>query len=242
MAKPFLTAQWRHLAMLNYEVENGSLDDLAPAGTEIDQWEGRTFVSVVGFLFLDTRVLGLPIPFHRNFPEVNLRYYVRRKTRDGWRRAVIFVKEIAPRFAIAAIANTLFNENYVALPMDFQIDKAEGNPERIQGVTYGWKHAGRRQHLSLNVDTEPTPLIAGGIEEFITEHYWGFTVARNGGLFEYEVRHPQWRVAVASHTELDCDAERLYGKRFAKVLGGKPASAFLADGSEVAIFNGVRAV
>ena len=77
--RPFLTARWRYLAMLNYEVPPEALAPLVPAGTELDSWQGKTFVSVVGFLFLDTRVLGIAIPGHRDFEEVNLRFYVRRK-------------------------------------------------------------------------------------------------------------------------------------------------------------------
>ena len=85
---PFLTADWRYLALLNYVIDPEILQPLVPAGTELDDWQGRTFVSVVGFLFLDTRVRGIAIPFHRNFEEVNLRFYVRRRAPEGWRRAV----------------------------------------------------------------------------------------------------------------------------------------------------------
>src|SRR5215510_14081912 len=116
MEKVFLTAEWRHLAMLNYEMEPQILQPYVPAGTELDTWGNKTFISVVGFMFLKTRVLGLPIPFHQNFEEINLRFYVRRKTEEGWRRGVVFIKEIVPRAAIALTARWLYNENYVALP------------------------------------------------------------------------------------------------------------------------------
>src|SRR4026208_556537 len=96
-ASPFLTAEWRRLAMLSFEIDPRVLSPLVPAGTELDEWQGRTFASLVGFLFLDTRVFGLAVPFHRNFEEVNLRFYVRRMASDGLRRGVVFVKEIVPR-------------------------------------------------------------------------------------------------------------------------------------------------
>ena len=101
MPRRFLSAVWRNLVMLNYEIEPDILRPLVPQGVELDSWKGKYFVSLVGFQFLDTRVLGMPIPFHRNFEEVNLRYYVRRRVEKGWRRGVVFVKEVVPRWAIA---------------------------------------------------------------------------------------------------------------------------------------------
>ena len=97
----FLTADWRYLAMLNYVVDPRLIGPLVPPGTEIDYEDGQTFLSIVGFLFLDTRLLGLPIPLHRNFEEVNLRFYVRKKSADTWRRGVVFIRELVPRRAIA---------------------------------------------------------------------------------------------------------------------------------------------
>jgi uncharacterized protein YqjF (DUF2071 family) len=87
---PFLTAEWRDLAMLNYEIDAAVLRPFVPAGTELDAWGGRTFVSVVGFRFLGTRVRGVPVPGHRDFEELNLRFYVRRVADDGPRRGVVF--------------------------------------------------------------------------------------------------------------------------------------------------------
>jgi len=120
--QPFLTANWRYLAMLNYVVDPQLIDPLVPAETEIDFENGETFLSVVGFLFLDTRLLGLPIPLHRDFEEVNLRFYVRRKSADPSRRGVVFIRELVPRRAIALVARTFYRENYVAVPMRHEIE------------------------------------------------------------------------------------------------------------------------
>src|SRR5262245_30016906 len=236
----FLTAEWRHLVMLNYEVDRVQLAANVPVGTELDEWNGRTYLSVVGFLFLGTRVLGLPIPFHRDFEEVNLRFYVRRRTSDGWRRGVVFVKEIVPRRAIASTARVLYNENYVALTMGHTLGYAPDAPARLASVSYRWSFEGRSSHVSLETESEPGPLLAGSEEEFITEHFWGYTTQRDGGTVEYEVRHPTWSVAPAVRAELDCDVARLYGERFAVALSGKPLSAFLANGSPVTVFRGRR--
>src|SRR5262245_60741200 len=120
----FLTAEWRHLVMLNYEIDPAALRARVPAGTELDSWNGKTFVSLVGFRVLRTRVLGVPVLFHRSsigkgisrtswgsFEEVNLRFYVRRRAPEGWRRGVVFVKEIVPKAAVAAVARWVYNEN-----------------------------------------------------------------------------------------------------------------------------------
>jgi hypothetical protein len=228
----FLTAQWRHLALLNYDVDPSVLAPLVPRGTELDDWKGHVYASVVGFLFLETRVLGLPIPFHRNFEEVNLRFYVRRKADDGWRRGVVFVKEMVPRWAIATIARTLYNEKYVSVPMGHEVGTG--------AASYRWSVAGRENRLWARAEREAAPLESGSHEEFIAEHYWGYSVQRDGGTCEYHVTHPPWSVSAAAEAGLDCDVRRVYGEAFRPFLEAKPASAFLAAGSAVTVSRGVR--
>lgn len=240
MPRPFLTAEWRYLAMLNYEVDPEVVRPLAPPGTEIDLWEGRTFVSVVGFRFLRTRVLGLSIPFHRDFDEVNLRFYIRRKAPEGWRRAVAFVREIVPRQTVATVARALYNEPYVALPMRHRVEMAGAEDGRTGEVSYEWRFRGRWHGLSVRTLGAPAPAAAGSEEEFITEHYWGYTPQRDGGCKEYRVEHPSWSVWQAGESRLECDVSALYGSRFAGPLAGRPRSAFVADGSQVTVYQGAR--
>ncbi len=137
--KPFLTANWRYLAMLNFVVDPAIVAPLVPSGTELDYENGETFVSVVGFLFLDTRILGLPIPLHRDFEEVNLRFYVRKKSADTWRRGVVFVRELVPRRAIALVARAFYGENYLALPMKHEI-------EHVAESAFGGQLLQRQRH------------------------------------------------------------------------------------------------
>ncbi len=238
MASRFLTAEWRDLVMLNYEVDPGILAGLVPAGTELDLWQGRALVSVVGFHFRRTRVLGVAIPGHSNFDEVNLRFYVRREGPEGWRRGVVFVKEIVPRFAIAWVARTLYNENYVALPMRHSI--AAARPTRRGASAIEWRHDGRWCHVGVVARGAPDIPPADSEEAFITEHYWGYARQRDGGTVEYQVEHPQWRVSPALESRFECDVAALYGAPFAGFLSGPPASAFLADGSPVTVRRGVR--
>jgi uncharacterized protein len=235
--QPFLTAEWRHLAMLNFEIDPSVLRPMVPAGTELDDWRGRTFVSLVGFLFLDTRVVGAAIPCHRNFEEVNLRFYVRRKANDTWRRAVVFVKEIVPRPAIALAARALYGENYIALPMRHQIEESclPGGP---CSVSYSWWFRGRENRIELSVGGEWLEVAEGSDAEFITEHYWGYARRRGGRTTEYRVEHPRWRVRPAAASKVDCDIAALYGDQFVESLQVRPASAFLAEGSEVTVLRG----
>lgn len=238
-APVFLTGQWKYLAMLNYEIDPGLLRRLVPRGTELDSWNGKTMVSVVGFMFLETRVLGVKIPFHVRFEEVNLRFYVRRKAEAGWRRGVVFIKEIVPRRAIAVAARLFYNENYTAMPMRHQIELDEATAGRGT-VEYGWRRKGQWQRLRAVTEGAARPLVDGSEAEFITEHYWGYAMQRDGGTVEYQVEHPRWRVWEASERRFDCDARAVYGAEFAEALGAEPSSAFVALGSEITVRRGVR--
>lgn len=221
--------------MLNYEVDPGVLAGRAPEGTEVDGWDGRLFVSMVGFQFLDTRVLGTAIPFHRDFDEVNLRFYVRREAPDGVRRGVVFIKEIVPRRAIAWVARRLYNENYVALPMRHD-DQLSGATDR--SVAYEWRTGRRWNRLAVRIAGEPYLADESAEESFITEHYWGYVSQRDGATVEYQVEHPRWRVWRAVEAVLECDVELLYGSEFAEALAVAPSSAFLAEGSSVTVRHG----
>lgn len=232
--RPFLTAEWRFLAMLNFRVDPAVLHPYVPQGTELDTWQGEALVSVVGFRFLDTRLLGLPVPFHRDFDEVNLRFYVRRHAANEVRRGVTFIREIVPRRAIAAIARLAYNEPYVSYPMRSRTP-ARSDTEEGGGVEYAWHAGGRWQQLRVSTAGSPSHPPAESEAEFITEHYWGYTRQRDGGTVEYEVRHPPWRVWAATEASLDCDAAGLYGPAFAGCLSRAPCSAFLADGSAVSV-------
>lgn len=236
----FLTGEWRYLAMLNYRVDPAVVRALTPAGTEPDTWRGDTYVSMVGFLFLDTRLLGLPVPFHRAFEEVNLRFYVRREAAGESRRGVVFVKEIVPRRAVAAVARLCYNENYVTLPMRHAVDLDGARPGSGGLVEYRWKHGGRWSSLGVRTRGEARALVAGSDAEFITEHYWGYSRQKDGGTVEYRVEHPRWAVHDVAEGRLDSDVAALFGPAFGAVFGGAPHSAFLAEGSAITVHRPVR--
>ncbi len=235
---PFLTARWEHLVLLNYGVDPGLLAPLVPAGTELDRWNGSALISLVGFRFLDTRLLGLRIPGHREFEEVNLRFYVRRRGPDGgWRRGVVFVRELVPRRAIATLARLVYNEPYLAVPMTHEV---RVTPDGGGVAGYGWNVRGAKYSLSATVVGAARPLREGSEAEFITEHYWGYTRQRDGGTLEYQVEHPRWAVWTASQATFSGPGVDLYGPDFGPILSSPPASAYLALGSPVVVHQGVR--
>ena len=236
----FLTAEWRYLAMINYEIDPQILLPFVPAGTELDSWNGKTFASMVGFLFLKTRVLGIPIPFHTDFEEVNLRFYVRRKGPEGWRRGVVFIKELVPKIAIAVVARGVYNEKYEALPMRHTLEQSTATSEPYIMAEYDWQVNDNWNYLRVKSTGPVQPITNGSEEEFIAEHYWGYSSQPYNGCVEYQVEHPRWRVWQVSESELLCDVSTLYGPQFTESLGAKPSSAFLAEGSSIAVRQGVR--
>ena len=225
--------------MLNYRIDPGVLQPWIPAGTDLDSFHDRTYVSVVGFHFLNTRVRGVAIPFHRHFEEVNLRFYVRRRGPEGWRRGVVFIRELVPRLAIALVARTVYNEPYAAVPMTHRWDNSPA-PNQHSTAAYGWKWRGTWNEMTVGVRGEPLPMVPGSEAEFIAEHYWGYTAQRDGSTLEYQVEHPPWRVWPAEEATLTGDMAGCYGEKLGRFLAGPPASAFLAEGSAVQVFGGVR--
>jgi uncharacterized protein YqjF (DUF2071 family) len=238
MPRPFLTARWESLVMLNWDCPRELLEPLVPAGTVLDAWRGRFLVSVVGFLFLDTRLRGIPVPCHRNFEEVNLRFYVRCGMPDGTaRRAVVFVRELVPRRAIAALARRAYNEPYLAVPMRHRRNL---DPHAGGAAEYGWRFRGDEFRLTARVSGSAQPLDPGSEAEFVTEHYWGYTRQRDGGTLEYQVEHPPWTVWTTAEAHFEGPAVGLYGAELGDVLASPPSSAFVALGSEVAVHPGSR--
>jgi uncharacterized protein YqjF (DUF2071 family) len=216
--------------MLNFVVDPKIVAPLLPPGTEIDFENGETFLSVVGFLFLDTRLLGLPVPLHRDFEEVNLRFYVRKKSADTWRRGVVFVRELVPRRAIALVARTFYGENYVALPMKHEIEHVDLKVN----VEYSWRRGRKWESLKMSARGEAQSISAGSHAEFITEHYWGYTRVR-AGCSEYRVEHPRWKIWNADTFGLSAEIAALYGDQFVESLTAAPRSAFIADGSPIEV-------
>lgn len=233
MTAPFLTAEWRKLIMANYVVPPALLEPHLPYGTELDTWEGQCYVSLVGFMFLKTKILGLPFPLHRDFEEVNLRFYVRRFDGTAWKRGVVFLSEIVPKPAIVWVANSIYGESYRTCRMRHQWQM---EAERFT-VSYDWKNysGGPWNRIAVQTKPQPSPIEAGSAAEFITEHYWGYAKRGPRRTFEYAVEHPRWTVYEVLEHDIRCDIPRFYGSEFVAPLSVPPASIFMAEGSEVLV-------
>jgi uncharacterized protein YqjF (DUF2071 family) len=234
MAKPFLTAEWKKLVLLNYEANPELLEQYVPFGTELDLWKGKCYVSLVGFMFLNTRVKGFKIPMHVNFEEVNLRFYVKHKTDEGEiKRGVVFIKEIVPRPMITMVANTIYKEHYETLAMDHHWEISE---DEIK-VGYKWYNDNREHSILVSAPNKPFNFEAGSTEEFITQHFWGYTKLDERSTSEYEVQHPAWKVYPVNRAAINVDFSLTYGEDFLFLNNQQPSSVMLAEGSEISVGN-----
>src|SRR5450432_606247 len=201
MTSHFLHAAWNNLIMANYVVPEKLLSPYIPDKTELDFYEGKTYISLVGFMFLNTRILGFSIPRHINFEEVNLRFYVKYNDHGKWKRGAVFIKEIVPRFAISLFANFLYGEKYSTMKMRHFHGKKGGETE----TSYEWKYKNKWNKLSALTQKESVPMLINSEEEFIAEHYWGYTKYNENTTYEYEVNHPRWEIFKVLNYTIDCD-------------------------------------
>jgi len=227
----FLTAEWRKLIMANYEIDPAILKPYLPAFTELDFFDGKTYVSSVGFLFKDIKLLGLSIPFHKTFEEVNLRFYVRHFDGAKWKRGTVFISEIVPKPAIAFVANTLYKEHYSTMRMRFEWAFTENAVD----INYEWRHKKHWNKIAVSAEDKLMAIPKDSFEEFITEHYWGYNRISEKQTTEYEVRHPRWDQYAVKSFEIKADFKSLYGNDFSFLSTAKPNNVLLAEGSAISI-------
>jgi uncharacterized protein YqjF (DUF2071 family) len=226
----FLKAEWRKLILMNYQVPPSLLQPLVPNHTELDLWNGNCYISLVGFLFKETTVKGIKVPFHINFEEVNLRFYVKHTSNEETKRGVVFIKEIVPKPIIKFIANQFFNENYVSTKMKHQL--VEDKNELIVG--YEWKNKGESQSFKVKAENSLRQCDKNSLDEFITEHYWGYN-QKNDTTLAYEVKHPKWDLYKVLEHEIRIDFSATYGKNYGFLSNKTPDSIILAEGSEISV-------
>ena len=220
--------------MANYEISPEVLREFVPRGTEIDYWNGECYASLVAFKFADTAVLGFRIPFHVNFEEINLRFYVRRETAEETRRGVVFVKEIVPRLAICLVANTLYGEKYEAWHTRFE--------ETENRLSYFWTRGNCSNKIAVEFGGSLGVPEADSQAEFIIEHYWGYTKLNDRKTGEYKVEHPKWELREIKASEIKVDFAATYGAQFAFLNESEPRSILFAAGSEISVYKGAKLV
>lgn len=229
----FLKAKWKNLALFNYEMDAKILEKYLPNGTDIDLWNNKCYVSLVGFMFQNTKVLGIKIPFHVDFEEVNLRFYVKRFENGEWKRGVVFIKEIVPKKAITFIANTLYHEHYETHKMRHGIIENE----RTNTFIYQWENDKKWNSIQVETKKNPVKIAIDSEAEFITEHYFGYTKIDKEITFEYEVQHPRWEQLEVLNYSVAVDFKKTYGKDFEFLQNANPISVFLATGSDITVKN-----
>lgn len=229
----FLKAEWRKLAIANYAIDKEILVKYVPFGTELDIWEGNCYISLVGFMFKNTRLLGIKVPFHIDFEEVNLRFYVKRHENGKWKRGVVFIKEIVPKMALTFVANTVYNENYETMKMNHKW--IENDDSRL--VEYNWVKSGIENSFQVVASKDSFEIPLGSETDFITEHYWGYAKVNDSKTNEYEVTHPRWEAYKVNDYHINVDFAKVYGNEFDFLSNLKPNSVMLAEGSEITVEN-----
>jgi len=231
MTDTFLSARWENLIMANYEVSPDVLLPYLPHGVELDFYKNKTYVSLVGFMFKKTCLFNIPIPFLGTFEEINLRFYVKRVEGDIVKRGVVFINETVPYKLVAWLANKLYKENYIAIPTKSLIV----NSESTKNIKYEWRINRRWNHISVNTARENEQMLPGSVEEFIFEHYYGYTKINSQLSLEYKVNHPRWQVYKLIDYSILCDFKSMYGNDFSLLSNHQPDSVIIAKGSPVTV-------
>ena len=231
MTETFLSARWGNLIMANYEINPEVLAPYLPHGVELDFHDHKTYVSLVGFMFQKTSLFKIPIPFLGTFEEINLRFYVKRLEGDTIKRGVVFINETVPYKAVAWLANKLYKEHYIAIPTKNTIESTDDSKH----IRYKWKINNQWNHLGVDADIKKEEMLPGSIEEFIFEHYYGYTKIDAQVSQEYKVNHARWQVHKVTDYSIDCDFPAMYGNDFSFLKNQQPASVILAEGSPVTV-------
>jgi hypothetical protein len=217
--------------MANYAVNPDVLKSFLPKGVELDLFENKAYVSLVGFMFKKTSLFNIPIPLLGTFEEINLRFYVKRVGGDNVKRGVVFINETVPYKIVAWLANKLYKEHYIAIPTKNEIDITDFS----KSIKYEWKINNIWNHIAVNTAKESEPMLQGSVEEFIFEHYFGYTKINNQLSQEYKVNHPRWEINKVKDYSINCDFTAMYGNDFSFLNTQKPNSVIVAEGSPVSV-------
>ncbi len=230
MADTFLKANWENLIMANYSVDPAVLIPLLPKGVELDYFDQKTYVSLVGFMFKKTSLFGIPIPLFGSFEEVNLRFYVKRNIGSKIQKGVVFINETVPFKIVALIANKLYKEHYISIPTKHSIELTEAKK-----ISYSWKMNQKWNSIKVSAQTTQQKIATGSMEQFIFERYFGFTKIDEHTTQSYRINHPTWQTNQLLTAAVDCDFGEMYGSSFAILNKQQPDSIFLAEGSSVSV-------
>ena len=227
----FLKANWENIIMINYEIDPKILTQFLPKGVELDLFNEKCYISLVGFMFKNTKLFNVPIPFFGNFEEINLRFYVKRKEGTVLKRGVVFINETIPYPIVAWIANKLYNEHYTVVPTKHEIIYEKSSKK----VKFEWLLNQKWNSIAVTTSTTSEKMEQNSLERFIYEHYYGYTKIDENKTEEYKLQHPSWKISEVLDYKIECDFESMYGKSFSVLNQTEPETVFIADGSAVGI-------
>lgn len=229
--KVFLKANWENIIMVNYEIPEEMLSKYLPKGVSVDLYNGKAYISLVGFMFKNTKIFNIPTFKLGTFEEINLRFYVSRKEGNETRRGVVFINETVPYKAVAWLANALYKEHYTVVPTKHTISKDSKN----QKIKFEWLLQKKWNSIYVKNDLKSNEMERNSLENFIYEHYYGYTKIDEQTTEEYRLHHPSWRIHNVVDYEITCDFKAMYGNDFSVLNETKPTAVFIAEGSSVAI-------
>lgn len=230
----FLIANWEKLIFVNYQVDPNILRPYLPTGLELDDHNGTYYLSFVTMRFDNTRVKNIPFPFHKRFEEVNLRFYVKRKSIDGsWRKGVVFISEIVPKPLITFVARMLYNESYQTMKLSHRWIRTHD----LQDISYSIHKDHKKNTISIETNSESKSIAPNSLQDFIIERYFGYTKNHKGKTIEYQVIHKPWKTHTITKTEIDIDFKNIYGDTFSFLDTMDPDSIFFTEGSITSVEN-----
>ena len=227
----FLKANWENIIMVNYEIDPEILLPFLPNGVELDLFNGKAYISLVGFMFKKTKLFNVPIPKFGTFEEINLRFYVVRKEDGTTKRGVVFINETIPYKIVAWMANKLYKEHYTVVPTKHNIIKDAVN----QKIKFEWLLDNKWNSIYVENRMSSHKMVNDSLEKFIYEHYYGYTKIDVQKTEEYRLHHPSWKIHQVMNYGIDCDFKAMYGKSFSVLNDTKPTAVFIAEGSTVEI-------
>jgi uncharacterized protein len=234
--RPFLTANWRNLVLVNFVVPADLLEPRLPPGCVLDRVPHSPdthLLSVVAMHFDNTRVWGVPVPFAQRFDEVNLRFYARQGDRHG----SVFLRQYVPSRTILYGARWTYNQPYELARIQHVVAES-GDHLEIRTRFERGRYTGA---VSLRAERGAITPPVDSLEHFLKERYWGFDSDRRGRVFRYPVWHPVWRTHPVIDVDIDFDPGVLLGGDWRDVdWTAAYHSALFAEGSLSAIYPAER--
>jgi uncharacterized protein len=227
----FLKANWENIIMANYALDPAILKPYLPKGVELDLFNDKAYVSLVGFMFKNTKLFNIPIPYLGTFEEINLRFYVMRKEGNEIKRGVVFINETIPYKLVAWIANKLYKEHYTTIPTKHTININEHSKQ----IQYEWLKNEKWNSIALEATASNQEMKQGSFEQFIFEHYYGYTKINENATEQYRLHHPSWKINTITKCNINCDFKSMYGNDFEVLNNTQPTAVFIAEGSAVQV-------